>query len=673
MLYIWMTCFDFPLQPTTACTEFIITKKGDCFMLKIALGQMDVIPGRPDLNTKTMLSMISLARQQQANIVIFPEMAIPGYLLGDTWEQQSFIKDCETYGQQIIDASNDLCILFGNVAVDWHKRGNDGRVRKYNAFFVAYNGKLHGGDNFPYPFRIKTLHPNYREFDDTRHFFSLRKLANELGEKIDSLLKPVEISLAGKRLKLGCILCEDGWSDDYDTKPIEIINRNGPVDLFINISSSPYTAGKNNKRNRIFSKQAHEAGVPLIYVNNVGMQNNGKTLYTFDGFSTMYNGNGEIAAYCPPFCEDLKLVDVDITTKSANFPAVPVPNDHDIKSIYQALNYGMDKFLKSITMSKVVIGISGGIDSAVSAALYTKLLGPDNVLLVNMPSIYNSQTTKDLSTKLARNLGCLYTIMPIQETVDYTINQLSKTPITNLSNYQERFLTVTSFVAENIQARDRSSRILAGIAAAFGGGFTCNANKSEMTVGYSTLYGDQAGFLAALADLWKHQVYALAEYINSEVYQREVIPRETIDLVPSAELSFEQAVDEGKGDPIIYPYHDYLFRAFMEFWNRATPEDILTWYADGKLEEKIGCQPGLVNRLFPSPQEFIADLERWWRLYTGIAVAKRIQAPPVLAVSRRAYGFDHREAQNGVYYTANYLGLKEKLLKENIVFELGRI
>jgi NAD+ synthase (glutamine-hydrolysing) len=293
------------------------------------------------------------------------------------------------------------------------------------------------------------------------------------------------------------------------------------------------------------------------------------------------------------------------------------------------------------------------------------VLGRENVLLANMPSIYNSQTTKGLAARLASNLGCLYTIVPIQEAVDLTVKQIGQTPVVDLQSGRQFYLPVSSFVVENIQARDRSARVLAGLAAAFGGGFTCNANKSEMTVGYTTLYGDQAGFLAALADLWKHQVYALARHINEHICGQEMIPGGIIDLVPSAELSFEQNVDKGKGDPIIYPYHDYLFRAFMEYWNRATPEDILEWFAEGVLEEKLGCEPGLPGRIFPSPREFIADLERWWRLYTGLGVAKRIQAPPVLAVSRRAYGFDHREAQNGAYFTARYLSLKEKLLRSS--------
>ena len=183
-------------------------------------------------------------------------------------------------------------------------------------------------------------------------------------------------------------------------------------------------------------------------------------------------------------------------------------------------------------------------------------------------------------------------------------------------------------------------------------------------MGYCTLYGDESGFLAALADLWKHQVYALGQYMNQRIFAAEVIPAEVFSIVPSAELSAEQDVDAGKGDPLIYPYHDYLFRSFVERWQRATPEDILHWYANGTLEENIGCELGLVSRLFPSVNDFISDLERWWRLYTGMGVAKRIQAPPVLAVSRRAFGFDHREAQNPIHFTQRYLKLKEKLISQ---------
>ena len=641
-------------------------------MLKVALAQMEITPGRPDVNTQNMLAMIEQAQQQQMQMIIFPEMSIPGYFIGDTWEQLAFLRDCEEYGQRIISASSRICIVFGNIAMDWNKVNDDGRVRKYNACFVAYQGKLMGSDNFPYPFRIKTLQPNYREFDDSRHFYSLRKLATELGENVNDLLQPVHLELGHKQLTLGCILCEDGWSDEYAIKPTTAIHQNGPVDLFINISSSPYTLGKNNKRNRVFSRQAQSVNRHLIYVNNTGIQNNGKTIYTFDGLSTVYNQNGEIIDYCPPFSAVLKCLELDLTRDreknlaSTKFGLDLLPktmeSDTDIRSIYTALHYGTQGFLRSIGMKKVVIGASGGIDSAVSAALYVKILGPDNVLLVNMPSKFNSKTTKDLSAKLARNLGCLYTIMPIQEVVDHTIQQINQTPITNLTTGAQQQLTVTSFVAENIQARDRSARVLAGVAAAFSGGFTCNANKSEATVGYSTLYGDQAGFLANLADLWKHQVYELAHFLNTDIYHREVIPQETMDIVPSAELSFDQAVDQGKGDPIIYPYHDYLFKAFMEHWNRCTPEDILLWYEQGNLEEKIGCQPGLVGQLFSTPVAFITDLEKWWSLYTGMAVAKRIQAPPVLAISRRAYGFDHREAQNGTYLTTNYLKLKDKII-----------
>ena len=285
-------------------------------------------------------------------------------------------------------------------------------------------------------------------------------------------------------------------------------------------------------------------------------------------------------------------------------------------------------------MSKVVIGVSGGIDSAVAAALYTQVVGAENVYLVNMPSVFNSATTKNLSEQLAKNLGCKYFVVPIQESVDWTVKQLEASGI-----------AVSNFVKENIQARDRSARILATMAAAVGGVFTCNANKAETTVGYATLYGDAAGFMSALADLWKFQVYDLARYMNAEIYKREVIPQGIIDIVPSAELSTAQNVDEGKGDPLRYPYHDYLLRAFAE--DDLTPEDILRWYVSSQVEDNIGCAAGLVEKYFPTAQEFIADLERWWKQF--------------MAVTYCPYGA-RQESQNGWHFTKKYLELKDKLL-----------
>ena len=628
-------------------------------MLRIALAQMRVIPGHPSRNTETMLRMITKAKQQDADLVVFPEMAIPGYLLGDTWEQTSFLEDCEECGREIIAASKEVAVIFGNVAVDWTKKNNDGRVRKYNAFFTAQDGRLVAPDAMPYPFAVKTLMPNYREFDDTRHFFSLQKLAKELGVATEHLISPVRLSAHDREYAFGCLLCEDGWSDDYGLSPMKILREKDRPDFFVNISSSPYTLGKNAKRHRVFSRLAAEADAPLFYVNNVGVQNNGKTVYTFDGSNAAYDARGVLRLSGSPYEEAIYVFDLE--TLSERKP-VTIAEEPEAAYIFRALSYGVRLFLESIGMKRVVVGASGGIDSAVAAALYARVLPPENLLLVNMPSVYNSETTKGLARRLAENLGCRYATIPIQPSVELTIRQLESATVENLFDGTTEHLSVSSFMAENIHARDRSARVLAGLAAAFGGGFTCNANKAETTVGYSTLYGDQSGFLSALADLWKYQVYDLARYLNESVYKREVIPQETIDIVPSAELSDQQNVDKGQGDPLRYPYHDYLFRSFVERWQKATPQDILEWYAEGTLEKELGCAPGLVAKYFPTEKDFIDDLERWWNQFSGLAVAKRIQAPPVLAVSRRAFGFDHRESQNGPYYTKKYKTLKAKLL-----------
>jgi NAD+ synthase (glutamine-hydrolysing) len=601
-----------------------------------------------------MLTRIREARQAGAELVVFSEMAIPGYLLGDEWERPAFLRECEACGEAVREEARGIVVMFGNVGLDWKKRNEDGRVRKYNALFTAEEGRYLGPWGGPYPFVIKTLLPNYREFDDSRHFFDTRKLAAELGREIDSLIGPVQTA----RWRIGGVLCEDAWDTDYTLAPLRLLGEKG-VDFFVNASCSPFTFNKNHKRNRVFSAAAATLRRPLVYVNNTGLQNNGKTVFTFDGASCIYDGHGNRVAGPAAFAEGVLDFELPLGDALA-FGTRAETREDDVGDLVAALRYGTERFMKLCHVERVVVGASGGIDSAVVAALYRQFLPPENLLLVNLPSRFNSSTTISLARTLARNLGCGYAEVPIEDSVRLTRAQINGMPVQSPSG--EIRLTLTELLMENVQARDRSSRVLAAIAAAFGGVFTCNANKSEMTVGYTTLYGDLGGYLANISDLWKGEVYAVGRYLNATVFGREMIPEGVFSVVPSAELSPAQAVDEGKGDPLIYPYHDCLFRVWVEDWNRATPEEILEWYLGGTLERRIGYA-GAAKDLFRDPAAFVADLERWWNQYQGLGVAKRIQAPPVLAVKRRAYGFDHRESQMGARYTRRYLELKNQILK----------
>ncbi|MPM35411.1 Glutamine-dependent NAD(+) synthetase [bioreactor metagenome] len=261
-------------------------------------------------------------------------------------------------------------------------------------------------------------------------------------------------------------------------------------------------------------------------------------------------------------------------------------------------------------------------------------LGKEKVIGINMPSKFNSKITKNLASKLAENLKIDYKIIPIQDGVDLTIKQL-----------KENDFEISEINEENIQSRDRGSRILAGVAAAVGGVIINNSNKTEIALGYTTLYGDMNGAICPLADLYKGEVYRLAKYIN-KINQKEVIPKEIFKIVPSAELSDKQDVTKGKGDPIFYPYHDKLIRAFVEF--RKDPKEILEWYDNKKIEEEMKLERGLIKNYFKSRFEFKKDLEEKWKLYK-LSYFKRIQSPPIIAVSRRAFGFDLRESQNGAY------------------------
>ncbi len=620
--------------------------------ISIAVAQLEIIAGRPDLNVLKMLQSITAAIENGDHVIVFPEMAIPGYMLGDEWENTAFIMDCYEYNKVILEASQNIIVIWGNVDIDKNRINEDGRIRKYNAAFIAQNGNYVGTGVVH-----KTHLPKYREFDDARHFYSYRKELQDDSRTYEEGYLPFSVSIDKIGFNIGLILCEDMWSTDYSINPIDYLLENGS-DIIVNLSCSPWTWRKNNKRHRVVRERISRKPVPFIYCNNTGIQNNGKNIFLFDGNSTFYNSDGTLHLVADSYKEKIIRANPFVTEKAILADPL-ISKDADTDELYHGLIYGIRKFFEKLPTKKVVIGISGGIDSTLSTLLLAEALGPENVYGVNMPSMFNSQTTKDAAYQLAKALGIHYAVIPIQESYDLTVSQMENTAFTRLdSSDLTEPVVLSSLNKENIQARDRGSRILAAVASAINAVFVNNGNKTEIALGYATLYGDVNGAFSPIGDLYKWEVYHLTQYIHE---LKNVVPECIFTIPASAELSEEQNVDEGKGDPIKYAYHDHLVRAFVEF--RMDPEDILKFYQEGNLETTIKCEDGLVKKLFKSDQEFIDDLEHKWRSYK-ISIFKRIQAPPVITVSRRAFGFDLREAQNSYHFTRRYLKLKEEILSK---------
>ena len=698
-------------------------------MIRIAFGQIQVHPGDPATNFQSMMHAIDYAKAVSTDILIFPELCLSGYMVGDLWDQVPFANDCLYYGEEIVKATanTNLTIIFGNVGIDESLRNLDGSLRKYNALYVASNGQLVSNPSQPYPFTIKTLLPCYRYFNEPRYFTSANVVAKERHLSLSDINQPLTISTRHGAFTIAPVICEDSWDTHYPDCPTSLMLESAKakgqhIDLIVNCSSSPYTIHKQEHRHALFSAQAKRYNTPIAYTNHVGIQNNGKNICIYDGCSTLYDVNGSVVEEVPAFENTVRptLLKDTLWQPISHNNTNHIEDSKDsttptyIPTLFKALQYGIRQFLAQTGIKHIVIGASGGIDSALNAALYSTVLDPENLYLVNMPSRYNSDMTKDLAYQLAQNIGCHYGVFPIEEGVNATVAQLESQPFTKFplktsgpvhkhslaneatisnsttdticespqttTNLTEQtlvdtdldtttFLQLSTLAKENIQARDRSSRILAGIASAVNGAFTCNGNKTEFTVGYATMYGDLAGFLAATGDLWKTDVYALARYMNETIFQREVIPQGSIDVVPSAELSDAQDVTQGLGDPLQYEYHDCLFRAFVEGTphtpphERLTPEDILYAYENDTLELLLGL-PNPISHYFTSTEQFINDLDRWWKSFNGLAVAKRIQSPPLFLISERAFGADLSESQLKPYFSRDYGACKSRLLQK---------
>lgn len=622
--------------------------------MKISVAQLDIKAGYPDINVSKILSEIEIAKNNGVDIIVFSELCVSGYLLGDEWENLAFMKDCFSYNETIKNATDGIIAIWGNVDLDFSQKNEDGRVRKYNAAFIAQNGKYVGTSGNLNVGRVyKTLMPKYREFDDERHFYSYRKNAQDFNLNIERIISPFRVEINNEHKKIGIILCEDMWSDDYTINPIDILlDKN--TDIIVNLSCSPWTWRKNNKRHSVVRERIKNKPTYFVYCNNTGTQNNGKNIFLFDGGSTIYNPDGTFLNVAKNYTED--VITSTLFHNKIMLPNPEITPDQDKKELFEGLVYGIKKFFDTLPSKKVVIGLSGGIDSALDIVLLTEAVGAENVYAINMPSKFNSNTTKDIALQLAINLGVHYGVLSIQNAVDATIKEIEQLTFYSYGNSYTTGLSLSKLNIENIQARDRGGRVLAGVASALGAIFTNNGNKTETAFGYATLYGDVNGAIAPIADLYKHEIYELCEYYN-KLKKTEIIPSKIFNIVASAELSDDQNIDEGKGDPIFYPYHDKLVRAFVEF--RLDPEDILRLYIEKKLGETILCDQSLIDNYF-TDETFIADLEQKWKAYK-LSFFKRIQAPPIIAVSRRAFGFDLREAQNGVYFTREYINLKNSL------------
>ena len=625
---------------------------------EIALAQMEVRPGRPDINVGRMLELIDEGREAGAEVVVFSELCISGYMLGDLWEIDALVEDFAAYSSEIQQASAELTIVFGNVAIDRARVGQDGRLRKYNAVCVCSDGAfVTRGEvpaGLPDGIHPKTLHPNYRFFDDDRHFFSLRQLAEAEGRPIDDWLHPYEVKLReGQAFRFGVQLCEDMWCQDYcragealDT--MAIYHKRGAEAVF-NLSSSPWTWQKNDKRNRVVRQILERSPLPFFYVNQVGSQNNGKNIVVYDGDSTAYAADGEIVRRAEPWCEQLVL-----TRGESGIAASQSEVAAQCEGIITGLQH-LDHLRG--TENKFLIAASGGIDSSVVVCLLERAFGSERVFAVNMPTRFNAAITQDNARDLCTALDIDYLSCPINELYE-AVSALVK---------RAEFKTspgggYTRLVDENIQARIRFADVLSGLAAKYELVFTSNGNKTEIALGYATLYGDVSGAVAPIADLYKTEVFALARYLNDVVYGREVVPENLLngEVVPSAELSAAQDVNRGLGDPIKYGYHDAILRQMIE--HRRHPVDFLRWYGDGVLLERLGWEnTERFAAYFPDVVSWIEDLE-WIQRQLRINYFKRIQAPPIIVLSKRAFGFDLRETQWPAYTLRRYAALKAELL-----------
>jgi NAD+ synthase (glutamine-hydrolysing) len=538
--------------------------------MKITLAQLNPIVGDVAGNLDKALKVLA-EHGPASDLIIFPELYLVGYPPRDLLEQPALIERAQQAIETFCRRSRDFPdtgVLVGAP----RPTGRDTGKGLYNSAVLIQDGEVLFQHH-------KSLLPTYDVFDETRYF--------DPGEE----LKPVPF----KGEVLGITVCEECWCDPdfswcrlYEGDPIQGLARQGAT-LLLNISASPFQVGKEEIRYHILKHHVRNHGIPFIYLNQIG----GNDELIFDGQSMVLDGRGGFLAHLPAFREAVTTFD----SRAPGSPEPYVPPER-IVTVYEALVLGLGDYLGKCGFSQAVVGLSGGVDSAVTCCLACHALGPENVLGVLMPSPYTSKASIEDSLRLAGNLGIETRLIPI-------------TPI--YQSYRESLrepleLAEIDVTLENIQARIRGN-ILMAISNRFGHMVLSTGNKSELAVGYCTLYGDMSGGLSVLADVPKTMVYELARYLNGE---KEIIPREILTKAPSAELRPDQ-----KDQDTLPPY------------------EVLDRIMDHYLTEHLSY-PEIVARGFEP------ETVRWVIRAIDRNEYKRRQAAPGLKITSKAFGMGRR-------------------------------
>ena len=539
--------------------------------MKIALAQINPTIGDFCGNAQKILEFTQRAEHGGADLVIFSELSVCGYPPADLLEKPAFVARAGQVVQEIAakTAASPTAIICGYVTPAHHGAGKH----------VMNSAALlrHGHVEFV---QSKMLLPFYDVFDEQRYFAPAHK------QRL--------FSLGGEHVAL--TICEDAWNDKsfwenrlYSIDPIEELMRGGGS-LVLNISASPYWRDKRETRREMLAAIARRHGKPVLMVNQVG----GNDSLVFDGSSLALGRDGQVIAQAASFEEDLIFIDTESLTGDMH----PETEDED-EAIFQALVLGTRDYVRKCGFSRAIIGLSGGIDSALVAAIAVEALGKENVLGIGMPSPYSSQGSIDDSRRLAENLGIRFEVVPISPLFS-EYNQALAPIFTGLQ---------PDITEENIQSRIRGNLLMA-LSNKFNSLVLTTGNKSEMSTGYCTLYGDMVGALAVIGDVVKTEVYALCRHLNRE---REIIPASILDKAPSAELRPNQ-----KDTDSLPPYNvlDPILEAYVERYE--TPEHIAA---------ALNVDIELVRRV-------VKLVER--------SEYKRQQAAPVLKVTTKAFGMGRR-------------------------------